>query len=79
MASGVDVAKIMKEWILKVGFPVVSVVEEGEGKIRVRQDRFLKTGDVKPEENETLWLVALLFDVDRLKLMIWVVGMSRLN
>ncbi|KAI5449750.1 Aminopeptidase 2 mitochondrial [Naganishia albida] len=58
-ASGVDVAKIMKEWTLKVGFPVITVEEVEGGKIKVRQNRFLNTGDVKPEEDETLWYVPL--------------------
>lgn len=59
-ASGVDVAKIMKEWTLKVGFPVLTVEEvENGSKIKVRQNRFLNTGDVKPEEDETLWYVPL--------------------
>ena len=59
-ASGVDVTRIMNEWILNVGFPVISVEEVDGGKsIKVTQDRFLNTGDVKPEENETLWYVPL--------------------
>lgn len=57
-ASGMDVASIMANWTLKIGFPVITVEEIG-GKIKVRQDRFLNTGDVKPEENETLWYVPL--------------------
>lgn len=59
-ASGVDVAKIMHQWVLSVGFPVISVEEVDGGKsIKVRQDRFLNTGDVKDEENKTLWYVPL--------------------
>jgi aminopeptidase 2 len=58
-ASGVDVAKIMKEWTHNVGFPVITVDELDNGKIKVRQNRFLNTGDVKPEEDETLWYVPL--------------------
>jgi aminopeptidase 2 len=59
-ASGMDVAAIMANWTLKIGFPVITVEEVDGGKsIKVRQDRFLNTGDVKPEENETLWYVPL--------------------
>ncbi|WRT67329.1 uncharacterized protein IL334_004299 [Kwoniella shivajii] len=58
-ASGLDVAKIMANWTLKVGFPVIKVEETGDGKIKVTQNRFLSTGDVKPEEDETLWYVPL--------------------
>lgn len=58
-ASGLDVASIMANWTLKVGFPVISVDELGDGKLRLTQNRFLSTGDVKPEEDETLWWVPL--------------------
>ncbi len=58
-ASGLDIAKIMANWTLKIGFPVISVEETGDGKIKVTQNRFLSTGDVKPEEDETLWWVPL--------------------
>jgi aminopeptidase 2 len=57
-ASGVDIVKIMKEWICETGFPVITV-EEHEGTIKVRQNRFLATGDVKTEEDGTLWYVPL--------------------
>ena len=58
-ASGMDVASIMANWTLKIGFPVVTVEEPGNGKIKVTQNRFLSTGDVKPEEDETIWYVPL--------------------
>ncbi|CAO1624129.1 unnamed protein product [Sympodiomycopsis kandeliae] len=57
-ASGQDVPKIMKNWVLEQGFPVLTV-EEGADSIKVRQNRFLTTGDVKPEEDKTLWYVPL--------------------
>lgn len=58
-ASGMDVASIMANWTLKVGFPMITVDETGDGKIKVTQNRFLSTGDVKPEEDETIWWVPL--------------------
>ena len=58
-ASGLDIAKIMSNWILKMGFPIINVEETGDGKIKITQNRFLSTGDVKPEEDETLWYVPL--------------------
>ncbi|WVO17857.1 hypothetical protein L204_105555 [Cryptococcus depauperatus] len=58
-ASSLDVADIMANWTLKQGFPVIKVDESGDGKITVTQNRFLSTGDVKPEEDETLWYVPL--------------------
>jgi aminopeptidase N len=45
-------------WIRKIGFPVVTVTRESD-QIGVRQTRFLSTGDVKPEEDETIWWIPL--------------------
>jgi aminopeptidase 2 len=44
----------MDNWINKIGFPVLTVTEKAD-RITVRQDRYLETGDVKDEENRTLW------------------------
>lgn len=57
-ASGKDVGKIMDIWTKKVGYPVVTVTENGKH-IHLRQNRFLRTGDVKPEEDETLYPIFL--------------------
>jgi aminopeptidase N len=53
-ASGQDVRAFMDPWIRKIGFPVVTVAEE-PGQISIKQSRFLTTGDVKTEEDETTW------------------------
>ena len=59
-ASGKDVSKVMESWTKKVGFPVISVSEKPEAKsISVKQNRFLRTGDVKDEEDQTLYPVML--------------------
>ncbi|KAF2280737.1 uncharacterized protein EI97DRAFT_367805 [Westerdykella ornata] len=59
-ASGKDVEKVMDIWTKKVGFPVVTVTENpSQSSIRVKQNRFLRTADVKPEEDETLFPVYL--------------------
>lgn len=59
-ASGKDVRKAMEIWTKKVGYPVVTVKEdEGSNKIHVKQNRFLRTGDVRPEEDTTLYPVFL--------------------
>lgn len=59
-ASGKDVEKVMDIWTKKVGFPVVTVTENEEKKsIHVKQNRFLRTADVKPEEDQTLYPVYL--------------------
>ncbi|KAJ8469486.1 hypothetical protein ONZ45_g16876 [Pleurotus djamor] len=64
-ATGVDVVRLMDNWITKVehiplvmGFPVLTVTETPEG-IKVRQDRFLETGHADPKDNETIWNVPL--------------------
>ncbi|KAE8234742.1 hypothetical protein CF326_g220 [Tilletia indica] len=57
-ASGIDIGKVMGAWIYKQGFPVITVTEKDDA-IVVCQNRFLLTGDVKPEEDETLWYVPL--------------------
>lgn len=39
-ASDIDIPKIMDNWMLKVGHPVITVTEEDNG-INIRQNRFL--------------------------------------
>lgn len=59
-ASGRDVSAVMEAWTKKVGYPVISVTEKPEtSSIVVKQNRFLRTGDVKPEEDETIFPVIL--------------------
>ncbi|KAI0389382.1 peptidase family M1 [Xylariaceae sp. FL0594] len=57
-ASGANVNELMNNWIEKIGHPVITVAEE-PGQISVKQNRYLSTGDVKPEEDETTWWVPL--------------------
>ena len=56
--SGKNVKEFMDPWILKIGFPVLTVAEE-PGQIGVRQSRFLATGDVRAEDDKTLWWIPL--------------------
>ena len=59
-ASGKPVEKVMDIWTKNIGYPVVSVAEnEDSSSINVKQNRFLRTGDVKPEEDKTLFPVFL--------------------
>lgn len=44
----------MATWTKKIGYPVITVTEDGK-KVHLKQNRYLKTADVKPEEDETLW------------------------
>lgn len=59
-ASGKPVREIMSIWTKNVGFPVVQVTENtAENSIIVKQNRFLRTGDTKPEEDKVLYPVFL--------------------
>ena len=59
-ASGKDVAHVMDVWTKNIGYPVVTVTEnETDSSITIKQNRFLRTGDVKPEEDQVLYPVIL--------------------
>jgi len=59
-ASGKDVGKVMDIWTKQVGFPVITVTENEKDKtVTLKQNRFLRTADVKPEEDKTLFPVFL--------------------
>jgi aminopeptidase 2 len=59
-ASGKDVENVMDIWTKHVGYPVVTVTEnEGDNSIHVKQNRLLRTADVKPEEDTVLYPVFL--------------------
>jgi len=59
-ASGKDIEKTMEIWTKNVGYPVITVTEnEKDNTIHVKQNRFLRTADVKPEEDKTLYPVFL--------------------
>ena len=57
-ASGKDVRSVMNVWTKNVGFPIITVEENGK-KLTFKQNRYLSTGDVKPDEDETLYPVFL--------------------
>jgi aminopeptidase N len=57
-ASGQDIGALMEPWIRKIGFPVLAVTEE-PGQIRIKQSRYLSTGDVKAEDDTTSWWIPL--------------------
>ncbi|KAL4804225.1 peptidase family M1-domain-containing protein [Aspergillus unguis] len=59
-ASGKPVEEVMDIWTKNVGFPVVAVSENpSSSSINVKQNRFLRTGDVRPEEDKTIFPVML--------------------
>ncbi|GJN87331.1 hypothetical protein Rhopal_000280-T1 [Rhodotorula paludigena] len=60
--SNIDVGAFMATWIeelyAQVGFPVIHVEEVGD-LLKLRQNRFLATGDLKVEEDEAIWSIPL--------------------
>ncbi len=54
-ASGVDVAAFMRPWLLRPGFPVISVDQQGRD-IRLRQAHFLESGEAN---DGRIWPVPL--------------------
>ncbi|KAF5327080.1 hypothetical protein D9619_004508 [Psilocybe cf. subviscida] len=58
-ATGLDIAHLMENWVNKTGYPVLTVTEQDEKILTVRQDRFLETGPASSEQNETIWTVPL--------------------
>ncbi len=59
-ASGKDVVHVADVWTKFVGYPVVTVTEdEKNSSIHLKQNRFLRTADVKPEEDKTVFPVIL--------------------
>lgn len=59
-ASGKDVEKVMDIWTKHVGYPVITVTEnESDKSIHVKQNRLLRTADLKPEEDTVLYPVFL--------------------
>jgi len=57
-ASGQDIRALIDPWILRIGFPVLTVGEE-PGQIGIKQNRYLSTGDVNSEDDSTTWWVPL--------------------
>ncbi|KIY51112.1 hypothetical protein FISHEDRAFT_71404 [Fistulina hepatica ATCC 64428] len=55
---GINIPRLMDNWITKMGFPVLTVTETADG-IHIRQDRFLESGIAPEEHNETIWNVPL--------------------
>ncbi|TID29521.1 hypothetical protein CANINC_001916 [Pichia inconspicua] len=64
IVSGKDVASTMKVWTTKVGYPLVKVNEDNR-KVSVVQHRYLTTGDVKEEDDKTIYPVFLGLRTDK--------------
>jgi aminopeptidase N len=49
-----DFSSFARKWVATEGYPVVKI-EEAEHGYFLHQERFLRTGDLKPEEDTALW------------------------
>ncbi|KAK4230468.1 putative mitochondrial aminopeptidase 2 precursor [Podospora fimiseda] len=58
-ASGRNVEEVMQVWTKNIGFPVVTVSEKDNNTIELKQNRFLRTGDTKPDEDQVIYPVFL--------------------
>ena len=56
-ASGKDVSTVMGIWTKEVGYPVVAVKENSNSTMTITQNRFLRTADVKPDEDKVIYPV----------------------
>ncbi|KAK6456563.1 alanine/arginine aminopeptidase [Scheffersomyces xylosifermentans] len=58
--SGKDINAVMDVWLSNVGFPLVIVDEDEESKeVTISQNRFLISGDCKPDEDKVLFPLSL--------------------
>lgn len=51
-ATGKDIEKMMSNWTGKIGFPVLTVVEEGDV-LKITQNRFLASGNPTVSQSVT--------------------------
>jgi len=58
--SGEDISTMMSTWTTNVGYPILTVTElEIDGIIHIEQNRYLRSGPPKPEEDKVIWPVFL--------------------
>ncbi|KAI7900637.1 aminopeptidase [Cokeromyces recurvatus] len=55
----VDVSKFMTLWTKRVGYPVLNVKKNDDHSIQITQSRYLSTGDLKEDEDDTAWWAPL--------------------
>ncbi|KAF0979962.1 hypothetical protein FDP41_001115 [Naegleria fowleri] len=64
-ATGIDVTSLMESWVLKIGFPVITVTEKINGNEKVltlRQGRFLEESGVDTSDT-TIWSIPVSYIV----------------
>ncbi|CUG87639.1 aminopeptidase, putative [Bodo saltans] len=58
-----DLARVLELWTGSQGYPYLTVARTTPTTLSIQQNRFLSTGDTKPEEDEVIWSVPLLYRV----------------
>ncbi|KAM0739212.1 hypothetical protein ACQRIT_006949 [Beauveria bassiana] len=59
-ASGKPVTEVIAPWTRELGYPVLSVSEDNVTKtVTIQQNRFLRTGDVTPQDDKIVYPVIL--------------------
>ncbi|GME75728.1 unnamed protein product [Ambrosiozyma monospora] len=53
--SGQNITELVEPWIRAIGFPYLTVSKANDQEVKITQQRFLSSGDAKPEEDETVW------------------------
>jgi len=56
--AGIDVNSIMNLWTLQMGYPCITITDEGSGKLSAKQNRFIATGASAPTP-EYKWDVSI--------------------
>lgn len=59
-ASGEPVGDLMRSWVEQNGFPLVTVVREGERKLRVKQTRFFSDASTMKTPGDQLWAIPMV-------------------
>lgn len=81
--SGVEILKRTEDWILKIGYPLITISETKDGQISVSQNRFLSTGRPLCDDNKTIWWVPLMPSEGSSNIELWeknkLIGKSKFN
>lgn len=55
--SGKPITQLVEPWIRQVGHPYLKASKNGDNEVAVSQQRFLSNGQVQPEDDETVWWI----------------------
>ena len=61
-SSGQPILELANGWIRQTGYPLVTLADQGGGKLRITQRRFFSDPDAAPEP--TTWLVPIVLRID---------------